>query len=70
MSDELKIMKAASKAITVWSTALANMSGRPEAFIVEAWSERAAVREYLGGMEREEAEREARKDVEREVLGG
>lgn len=51
-----------------WSSALAAMSGRPEALIVEIFEERAAIREVLGGFDRAEAERLARLDVEGIVL--
>jgi hypothetical protein len=56
--------------ITDWTTAVANMSRRTPEDIAELFSERAGTREYCGGMSRAEAEREARVDVERMVLGG
>lgn len=51
-----------------WSSALAAISGRPEALIVELWSERSAYLEYSAGFDRDEAERLARLDVEGIVL--
>lgn len=41
----------------------------PEA-VVDWWAERAAIREFEGGQEREEAERDALKDVEMALEAG
>lgn len=51
-----------------WAETVAAMSGRTVADIEEHWSERSAIREYLGGLSREEAERTARVDIEKIVL--
>jgi hypothetical protein len=45
--------------------ALASATGRDLADLEELWSERAAIREYDGGMPRAEAEHEAMRDVVR-----
>ena len=47
---------------------LAEATGRPLAQLVEEWSERAAVREYLGSYSRDDAELLALEDV-RDALG-
>jgi hypothetical protein len=54
-----------TRSVATWPESIANLTGRTVAEVDEAWSERAAVRQYLGGLERAEAEREARGDVER-----
>ena len=51
-----------------WTTAIARMSGRTPEDIAELHGERSGIRQFCGGQERDEAEREARKDVERMVL--
>jgi hypothetical protein len=47
---------------------IADQLGAPIDRVHEEWAERAAIREYLGGMSRAQAEREAVGDA-REILG-
>lgn len=47
---------------------IAKRSGRTVDDVTEFWNERAAIREYLGGKRRAEAERLALDDVADEVL--
>lgn len=49
---------------------IAKRSGRTVDDVTELWNERAAIREYLGGKSRKEAERLALDDVADEVLRG
>lgn len=49
---------------------LAKRSGRTVDDVTELWHERAAIREYLGGKRRKEAEQVAIDDVADEVLRG
>jgi hypothetical protein len=49
-------------------TAIATEHGVPLDRLLEEWSERAAIREYLGGMPRDEAELAAIRDA-CDVLG-
>ena len=52
-----------------WAVDLASRTGRDVADVLERYEERAAVREYLGGQGRREAEQAAVVDVV-EVMGG
>lgn len=47
---------------------IARRSGRSIDDVLELWAERAAIREYDGGMKRREAERAAEDDVAGMVL--
>ena len=47
---------------------IARRSGRDLDDVLELWAERAAIREYEGGMKRKEAERMAEDDVAGMVL--
>lgn len=49
---------------------LAKRSGRSIDDVTELWNERAAIREYIAGKSRKEAERLALDDVADEVLRG
>lgn len=48
---------------------IAERTGVPLAELVERWSERAAIREYEGGMTRTQAEEAAFEEVKQEVGG-
>lgn len=47
---------------------IAKDSGKPRAEVVEVWTERAAIRQHVGGLPRAEADLRALDDT-REVLG-